>query len=427
MGARPERGASPARSAAGKGARQGASAGTKPRQTSARAATSRDERPAGRPHVPLAFGYGALSAIGVVIALMVPVFTAWTIDSQSSSSWNDTLGVTIDLWALAHRAHVTADGVSVVFSPLVLTIACVFAARLGARAAFPDERLHASDLRLIMLAFIGGYVAAAQVLAVIASLGSSHIAWWSLILGPALVAGAGMAWTAWHERENSPELAALDAVVVESTPLLLRRSIRAGLRGLRWFALASLVLLVALIAWHGGRVWTVHEQLNPGVVGGVLLVASQFLALPNLMALAAAWLTGSPVSFGAVSIGHGGATLGTLPMIPVLGALPDGVAPWTWTLVAVPIAVGAWIGWDAVGALTRLSSLRAKCVVAASAAALATLVLWVVWWFATVSVSTGLLGYVGPHAQAWALLPVLFVAPAVIVACARHWILNHKK
>lgn len=357
---------------------------------------------------------------------MVPIFTAWTADSQSTSSWNDTLGVTIDLWALAHRAHITADGIGVVFSPLVLTFICVLAARFGARAAFPDERLRASDLRLIMLAFVGGYVVAAQVLGVIASLGSSHIAWWSLIVGPLLVAAAGVAWTAWHERGNSPELAALDEVVLESTPLLLRRSIRAGLRGLRWFALASLVVLVALIAWHGGRVWTVHHQLNPGAVGGVLLVASQVLALPNLMALVAAWLTGSPVSFGAVSIGHGSTTVGTLPMIPVLGALPDGVAPWTWVLVAIPVAVGGWIGWDAVGALTKLSSLRAKCVVAASASAVATLVLWVVWWFATARVSTGLLDYVGPHALAWALLPALFVVPAVVVACARHWHLNHR-
>lgn len=390
-----------------------------------RPTSGKDARPEGRPHVPLAFGYGALSAIGVVIALMVPVFAAWTIDSQSSSSWNDTLGVTIDLWALAHRGHVNVDGTSVVFSPLVLTFLCVLAARFGARAAFPDERLHARDLRLILLAFIGGYVAAAQVLAVVASLGASHISWWSLLLGPFVVAAAGVAWTAWHEREHSPELKALDDLVLDATPLLLQRSIRSGLRGLRWLALASLVLVVALVAWHGGRVWTVHQQLNPGLVGGILLVAAQLLALPNLMALGAGWFTGSSVHVGAVSIGHGAMTPGTLPMIPVLGALPDGVGPWAWIFLLVPIAVGGWIGWDAVGALTRLSSLRAKCTVALCAAALATLVMWLVWWFATARVSTGLLDYVGPGWNAWVLLPVLFVTPAVAVAGVRHWMLNH--
>ena len=44
---------------------------------------------------------------------MVPVFAAWTLDAQSTSSWNDTLGVAIDLWALAHRGHVVVDGITV--------------------------------------------------------------------------------------------------------------------------------------------------------------------------------------------------------------------------------------------------------------------------------------------------------------------------
>lgn len=426
-GTRPERGGGATAARPSTTPQRPSAASGKTKTTAARPTSSRDQRPQGRPHVPLAFGYGALSAISVVIALMVPVFVAWTIDSQSSSSWNDTLGVTIDLWALAHRAHVSVDGITVVFSPLALTFLCVLAARFGARAAFPDERLRASDLRLIMISFVGGYLAAAQLLGVIAALGASHIAWWSLILGPLVVACAGVAWTAWHEREHSPELAALDEVVLDATPLLLQRSIRAGLRGLRWFALAALVVFVVLIAWHGGRVWTVHQQLHPGVVGGILLVGAQLLALPNLLANIAGWLTGAPVSVGAVSIGHGGMTAGTLPMIPVLGALPDSVAPWAWALVAVPVAVGGWIGWDAVGALTKLSSLRAKCVVAASAAAVATLILWAVWWFATAHVSSGLLDYVGPSWQAWAVLPVLFVLPAVVVAGARHWMLNHKK
>ena len=99
---------------------------------------------------------------------MVPVFAAWTLDAQSTSSWNDTLGVAIDLWALAHRGHVVVDGITVVFSPLLLTLGCVLAACFGARAAFPDERLRAADLRAIMLAYVGGYVVAAQVLGIVA-------------------------------------------------------------------------------------------------------------------------------------------------------------------------------------------------------------------------------------------------------------------
>ena len=384
-------------------------------------------RPAGRPHVPLAFGYGVVAALGAVVVLMVPVFAAWTLDAQSTTSWNDTLGVTIDLWALAHRAHVVVDGSSIVFSPLLLTLACVWAARMGARGAFPDERLRAHDLRAIFIAFVGGYVIAAQVLGVIASLGHSHIAWWSLIVGPAAVALLGVAWTAWHERRHSPELAALDEVVIEATPLLARRSLRSALRGLGVFTLLAFVALLALVAWHGGRIWAVHDQLSPGVVGGILLVAGQLLALPNLVALMAGWMTGAPMHIGEVTIGHSGMTPGTLPMVPVFGALPEHIGGWTWVALLAPLAAGAFVGWDASASLTRLSSLRAKLVVAACAAGVATVALWLLWWFATASVPGGLLGYVGPGWAAWALLPALFLPSALAAAGVRHWQLNHAR
>lgn len=358
---------------------------------------------------------------------MVPVFAAWTLDAQSTSSWNDTLGVAIDLWALAHRGHVVVDGITVVFSPLLLTLGCVLAACFGARAAFPDERLRAADLRAIMLAYVGGYVVAAQVLGIVAGLGHSHIHWWSLIVGPALVAALGVAWTAWHERKHSPELAAFDEVVVEATPLLLRRSLSAGLRGAGLFAALSLLLLVVLIAWHAPRVWAVQQALAPGVVGGCLLVLAQVMALPNLLAHMAGWTTGAPFEAGAVSIGHSGMTPGTLPMVPALGALPDHVGPWAWAALAVPIGVGVFIGWASGRALTRFASLRAKLTVAASAAAVTTVTMWLLWWFSTASVSRGLLEYAGPSWQAWLVAPLLLVLPALATAAARHWRSSHQK
>lgn len=401
---------------------QGASASSGQQRSGAH-----EGRAVGRPHVPLAFGYGAVAALASLIVLMVPVFTAWTVDAQSSSSWNDTLGVAIDLWALAHRGHVAVDGTHLVFSPLLLTLGCVLAARFGARAAFPDERLRASDLRAIGLAYLGGYLAAAQVLGVLASLGHSHVAWWSLIVGPLVVALLGVAWTAWHERAHSPELAALDEVVLDATPLLMRRSLRAARRGLLLFVALAFALVVALVAWHGQRVWQVHQQLHPGIVGGGLLVLAQVLALPNLVGLASAWMTGASVSVGQVSLGHGGMSPGTLPMIPALGALPDAIAPWTWIALIVPVAVGALIGWDAAGSLTRLAGLRSRLIVAACASGVAVVALWLLWWFSCASVSDGLLGFVGPSWQAWAVVPVLLLVPALLTAALRHWLLGHRQ
>lgn len=377
--------------------------------------------------MPLAFGYGVVAAAGAVLAIMVPVFLAWTVDAQSTASWNDALGVTIAIWALAHRAHVHAGATNVVLSPLLMTLGCVYAAKLGARAALPEQRVRPRDLRLIFLVYVLGYLVAAQVLVLIGSLGSNRINPFSLVLGPLVVASLGVAWAAWDGRDTSPELHSLDMSVRDAAPLLLARSIHSARRGLFWYFLAGLAVVVVDLAWHGGRVWSVHQALAPGLIGGILLVVAQIVILPNIVFIALGWSAGAPMHLGAVTLGHSGMTTGTLPMVPALGAVPDGgVGGWTWIFLVVPLVVGALIGLDASRNLSKLSSLRAKVIVAACASGLATVTMWVIWWFSSASVSTGLLGYVGPGWQAWLLLPLEFVLPAVVAAGVRHWVVTHR-
>lgn len=410
--------------------RRGRAAGATPLAAAERPTATRSVAPspkAPRPHVPVAIGWGAIAAFVSALFVSVPVFIGWVFDSKSSVSWNSTLGVAIDLWALAHRGHVHSADTNVVFSPLLLTLLCVLVARFGARAALPKQRLAGRDVRVILGAFVIGYIVGAELLALIASLGSSSVNPLTLIFGPALVAALGVAWATWRERQNSPELAAFDSLVLDATPLLVRRSVRAGLRGLSLFAGMMFLFLIVLVAWHGQQVWSVHRQLHAGIGGGILLVLGQLAALPNILALLAGWCVGAPVHVGDVIVAHSGMASGTLPMVPVFAAIPQGgVRAWSWCLIAAPLVVGAFIGWDASGSLTRLSSLRAKAVVGACAATLAFVVLWVLWWFSTVSISTGLLHYVGPGWTAWVYVPVEFLVPAVAAAAVRHWIINHR-
>lgn len=291
-----------------------------------------------RPHVPYAFGCGVLAALIVAFLVECVVAVGWLSDPKSTASWNDALGVGIAIWSLAQRAHVTSNGATVVFAPLLLSLLSVVVVAAMARMAMPKQRLRVEDLRLVFLAFIGGYVVAAQLLGRLAALGSVSVSWWSLILGPALVAALGLAATLWRHRDRSPELASWDRSMNRAAPLLFRRSLRSAFRGMALFGVLSFVEIIILMAWHGERMWTVQQQLHPGIAGGALLIAGQILALPNSMAYAASWSSGSAIGFGAVSIGHGGMTTGLLPMIPVLGALPNGgVQPWSWGALLVPI------------------------------------------------------------------------------------------
>ena len=64
---------------------------------------------------------GVLCVLLGVAVVAVPTLLTWVADDRSSSSVWQTLGVSIDLWALAHRAAVTTPVADVVLAPLVLT------------------------------------------------------------------------------------------------------------------------------------------------------------------------------------------------------------------------------------------------------------------------------------------------------------------
>lgn len=381
-----------------------------------------------RPHAPYAFWHGVGAAFVGALITLVPTLLAWVLDKKSSSSGNDAFGVGLDLWALAHRAHLSTDGVSVVISPLMLTFLFILLVRLASRRAFPVERLSPRDLTIVLGSFVIGYLIAAQAIGLLSSIGPARVGFLSLIVGPLIVALTGVVWTLWEMRDHSPEVSQAHEKAANAAPLLMRRAIVPALSGLRWLGVATAVILLILIAWHGGRVWMIHSQLAPGAVGGTLLVIAQLMMLPNILTLIAAWLAGSPVSVGAVQIGQDSVHTAALPLVPVLGALPDTMVSGGWAFLGllIPLAVGAHIGWDSVDHVARLSSIRTKLLVAGSAAVFASLALLLLLWFSTVSISQGLLPFVGASWSTLVLFPLEFVLPALAVAGVRHWGINHR-
>jgi hypothetical protein len=95
------------------------------------------------------------------------------------------------------------------------------------------------------------------------------------------------------------------------------------------------------------RVLELHRALHPGVVGGAVLTVGQLAVLPNLVVWAAAVLAGPGFALGSgTSVAPLAVTLGPLPAVPLLGALPAPGAPPTWALalLAVPVLAGAVAG-----------------------------------------------------------------------------------
>jgi len=87
-----------------------------------------------------------------------------------------------------------------------------------------------------------------------------------------------------------------------------------------------------------GQVIALYESVQAGVLGGVALTVAQLTLLPTLVLWAAAWLVGPGFALGAGStVSPIAVSLGPLPAVPVLGALPTEPSPLGFIVLLVPV------------------------------------------------------------------------------------------
>ncbi|MDA0636005.1 DUF6350 family protein [Nonomuraea sp. MCN248] len=110
---------------------------------------------------------------------------------------------------------------------------------------------------------------------------------------------------------------------------------------------AGLGLVLVAVVLNFDQVRALSDVLAPGFVGGVLLLLVQLLYLFNAVIWGLAYIAGPGFSVGADTlVAPTGVQLGTVPSLPMLGALPDsGPAPaWLMAVIALPFAAGAVAG-----------------------------------------------------------------------------------
>lgn len=371
-------------------------------------------------------------ALGVLV-LAVPTLLAWVTDGRGTATFWESAAVSVDLWALAHRARVVTPAAEVVLAPLLLTavplLLCWYAARQvilarpglahrvpligGWRAAW--HALGGTDATVFVLSYLVGALALAHT----AGLGIAPVRLPTLVPGAVLIplAAVVLVWWRDHRREEHPAVDAGTAWVRERTPVLIRRAVPPALEVLVGLAAVCFLLVLGLLLLRGERVLTLYGSLDAGVVGTLVLTLAQLAALPNLMVWALGWLTGAGVTVGTVHVGWSHSTAGDLPLIPVLGALPEpgSLPPGMWAMVFVPVVAGAWIGYRAVEVTSRLSSWWTKAQVALAACGVVGLAALVLGWLATGGLTPGLLGRVGVEPGLLAGLLTLEVAAGALV------------
>ncbi|WP_049566657.1 cell division protein PerM [Nonomuraea sp. SBT364] len=111
--------------------------------------------------------------------------------------------------------------------------------------------------------------------------------------------------------------------------------------------LFGLGLVLVAVAINFDQVRALSDVLSPGVVGGLLLLLVQALYLFNVVIWASSYIAGPGFAIGADTlVAPTGVQLGTVPSLPLLGALPESgpVPAWMMAVIALPFAAGAVAG-----------------------------------------------------------------------------------
>jgi hypothetical protein len=279
-------------------------------------------------------------------------------------------------------------------------------------------------LALALAAWTVGYAACAAVWALVAVLAGPRPVLPTLLVPvvvlPTLSAGLALRRVVRGRSElTGPRLRRPDWV-----PDAVLRGVRPGLEGAAVLLSAGAAICVAMVVLHGGQVTHLQAQLAPGLLGGTVLALGQLAMLPNLALWALSFVAGT--GFSAVegaSVTWTGSRTSLLPMVPVLGALPEpGAFPVALpAIVLLPVAVGMLVAWRALRTVAKLSRARTKLLAVATAVLVTAGTLGLLDLLGGASLGVARLSRVGAPAQAMtlALLAELAVGACLVLAWDR--------
>jgi hypothetical protein len=300
-----------------------------------RRTTARSRSVARSPLGPGLLAAGWAAGAGLV-TLGVPVLLVWATDSRSGSGAAAATRAIGQLWLLAHGASLTLPDGAVGLTPLglaLLPLALLHrAGRHGARTLQVSGTRQAARLVVAIgfpYALLGAVVAA---LCVTDQIRPAPV---QAVFGGLAVGIVGAASGVLREARLYGETRRLPA-------RLRRLCAGAGAATAALLAAGALLGLLSLLR-HAGRASSLASATDPGLVGGLVLLVAGLVLVPNAAVWGASWLAGPGFAVGAGTVvGPFGTTLGPVPALPLLAALPSAPAPtWAaWAALAVPVGAG---------------------------------------------------------------------------------------
>lgn len=348
---------------------------------------------------------GAEAAIGswlVVAAIAIAGYVATAASPElGAAGWVDAAAVGSSIWLLGHGGALQLDGAAITLIPLGVTLMGLIGMAASVRRA-----------RLLtwwpVLAAVLAYTLLAGTFAVLAGTPGS----WRGVLGAPVVAAIGCA-VGMRGRYPRDLTERIDRI-----PLAVRDGLSAGARAAALLLAAAVVLVLVAVVLGSARIVDIHGSLVPDAFSSIIIVAAELVLAPTMIVWGAAYLAGPGFAVGSGTLfSPTQVDAGPLPVVPVLGALPEpgGAAASAGWVVVTGILVGAAAGW---WLRRRRRSLQQAGIAVGVCAVTAAALMAVLAGASSGSVGPGRMAEVGPDAAAVGLAvcwQVLLGATAVAV------------
>lgn len=299
-----------------------------------------------------------VTALFSAVAVFAAMSAVWATKGFGDMEFSSVAAMSAHLWLLIHgvpldlAAAFGASAGTMTLVPLGLSVLplllCYRSGRRLARASYEGE---------FLIPVLSGSVTYALISSAMYGWASPHpqpLQALNAALVPLGIVVAGLMWGGYREARSLSRMVGVDTA--EQISQMSQYSRWAG--SYAWAVVrAAVVAFVALIGLGAvllgigilagwSQIVATYQELHAGAVGDTAVTLLQLGFLPNLVIYAIAWSTGAGFSFGAgTSVGLTSSDVGTLPMLPILGAVPESMGTFGLVGLLVPLGAGAIAGW----------------------------------------------------------------------------------
>lgn len=297
----------------------------------------------------------ALMSGVLVVAAMAAV---WATNGFGGTEFSSVAAMSAHLWLLIHGVPLDLSAVfgasagTMTLVPLGLSVLpllfCYRSGRRLARASYEGE---------FLIPVLSGSVTYALICSAVygwASPSPKPLQVLNAALVPLGIVVVGLMWGGYREARSLSRMVGVDTA--EQISQMSQYSRWAGsyawavvraavVAAVAFVGLGALLLALGILGgWS--QVVATYQELHAGPVGDTAVTLLQLGFLPNLVIYAMAWSSGAGFAFGAgTSIGLTSSNAGSLPMLPILGAVPESLGSAGLLGLLVPVAAGAIAGW----------------------------------------------------------------------------------